>query len=158
MSASQQAVLGLGANLGDPIQQILDARLALTSLPHVISWQCSSMYASSPVGYLEQPDFINCVLLLQTTHQVESLFEQMQEIELNLGRVRNKLEQNAPRMIDIDLLMFAEQRVDTSKLTIPHPRMTQRRFVIEPLSELGIYITPHSDVDFANQSLIRLAI
>lgn len=158
MSTIAQAVLGLGANLGDPIQQILDARMALSNLPEVLSWTCSSMYLSSPVGYSDQPDFINCVILLQTRYRAEALFEQMQEIERSLGRVRVNGNQNAPRSIDIDMLMFADQKIDKPELTIPHPRMNQRLFVIEPLLELGIEVAPNATFNFSDQILSRLAI
>ena len=158
MAAIKQAVLGLGANLGDPIQQMIDARVALCALSQVTGSRCSSMYLSSPVGYSEQPNFINCVLVLKTYYSAQDLFKQMQRIEMSLGRIRIEDNQNAPRLIDIDLLMFGDLTINLPDLIIPHPRMNQRLFVIEPLAELGINIQASPNCDFSDQVIARLAI
>jgi len=158
MSVSNRALIGLGANLNDPIQQILDARLALSHLPLVKSWQCSSFYLSTPVGYSDQPNFVNCVLALDTGYDAYTLFEYMQAIEAGLGRVRDVNNQNAPRLIDIDMLMFSDQQLSDPKLTIPHPRMNQRLFVIKPLADLGVHIQPNVNTDFSQQVLYQLSI
>ena len=158
MSVSNRALIGLGANLNDPIQQILDARVALTNLPLVASWQCSALYVSSPVGYSDQPNFVNCVLALNTHYDAYSLFGYMQTIETDLGRTRDKNNQNAPRLIDIDMLMFGDKQLADPNLIIPHPRMRERLFVLEPLADLGVDMKPDPAVDFGEQVLHRLSI
>lgn len=135
-SNSILAYLGLGGNLGDPIEQIISAQSILLALPGVTSGRRSSFYSSSPVGYDQQPDFINCVIELQVTLTAIELLDCMQAIEINLGRQRVANNQNAPRLIDLDLLLFGQQFIDTERLVVPHPRMTERLFVLEPLMEL----------------------
>jgi len=130
------AYVGLGANLGDPVQQIIDARKQLSSDGAVSDVRCSSLYVSSPVGYSDQPDFVNSVMSLQTTHDALSLLRVMQAIETRIGRVRDAHNQNAARLIDLDLLLFANQKIDTPILRVPHPRLSERLFVLLPLQEL----------------------
>jgi len=156
----KRVYLGLGANLGDPVQQIIDARVKLISLKCVHAWTCSSMYLSSPVGYADQANFINCVLALDIDNELiaEEFFAHVQKIETDLGRVRDSGNQNAPRKIDIDVLLFADQVINLKKLLIPHPRMAQRLFVIEPLNELGVDIKKDKNTDFSQQEIFKLAI
>ena len=156
MNDSMKAFIGLGANLGDPIQQIVDARAELAALDGVMSWRCSAMYVSSPVGYSDQPNFINCVLVLETHYQPHELFAHMQRVEEQLGRVRDPENQNAPRLIDIDLILFGDECLDDEQLIVPHPRLSERLFVLEPLRELGVQIKPDSHTDFTLQILHRL--
>jgi len=130
------AYLGLGANLGDPIQQLIDAREAIRRVPEIEALRCSSFYSSSPVGYDAQPDFINCVIELRTRAAPCELLDHMQLIESKLGRERVIDNQNAPRLIDIDLLLYGDEQIDCERLIVPHPRMKTRLFVIEPLLEL----------------------
>ena len=158
MRTVTRAWLGLGANLGDPIQQLVDARIRLVDLPFVSTWQCSAMYVSSPVGYSDQADFINCVLELDVSVSAQDLFAQMQLIETALGRVRVQANQNAPRSIDIDLLMYGEHFIDEPDLVVPHPRMNQRLFVIEPLRQLGVRVEADQEIDFSDQHLHKLSI
>ena len=157
MSEVKRAWLGLGANLADPIKQIVDARTKLIQLDCVSAWECSSMYLSSPVGYSEQPDFINCVLSIDVNVSATKLFSEIQLIETDLGRVRISNNQNAPRKIDIDLLLFGSESVNTPELTVPHPRMTQRLFVLEPLSELGVELQKDDSIDFTQQKIYQLS-
>ncbi len=155
------AYLGLGANLGDPVQQLVDARLAILALPNSIKLRCSSFYASSPVGYHNQPDFINCVIELHTNAQPLDLLNDIQSIENDLGRKRVIGNQNAPRLIDIDLLLYGEQKIDDPRLIVPHPRMTQRLFVLKPLLELTDIIEYQSCLEtqnFDDQQLMRLVV
>jgi len=158
VSEVKRAWLGLGANLADPINQIVDARTKLVQLDCVSAWQCSSMYVSSPVGYSDQPDFINCVLCLDVSVDAMQLFSEMQRVETQLGRVRVGDNQNAPRKIDIDLLLFAGEVINTPELIVPHPRMTQRLFVIEPLRELGIDLERDEKTDFTQQIIYPLSL
>ena len=162
------AMIGFGANLGDPIQQIIDARKLLLRLTHVHGGECSSFYLSSPVGYSEQPDFINGVLALKTQATAHKLLDDMQAIETGLGRLRSIDNQNAPRMIDLDLLLYGSQTISTERLIVPHPRMHERLFVLTPLSELqpNLYLNGHGDVSYlldeiasrSNQVLHRLSL
>ena len=133
---STLAYLGLGGNLGDPIEQMLSAQSALLALPGVVAGRRSSFYSSSPVGYADQPDFINCVVECEVTLTAIELLEHMQAIEITLGRQRVADNQNAPRLIDIDLLLFGDQIIESDRLVVPHPRMTKRLFVLTPLMEL----------------------
>lgn len=149
---AQVAYIGLGANLGDPIQQIVDARTMLSKLPSIHKLECSSMYVSSPVGYSDQPDFINCVVRIETSSAPHALFAAMQEIEQNLGRVRIDANQNAPRTIDLDLLIYGDQRISDEVLTVPHPRIGQRLFVLRPLLEfLSVAALTEKGVDISDE-------
>ena len=145
MSALTTAYIGVGTNLADRIQNLIDARQRLSDLPQVNKLRCSSFYLSSPVGYLEQPDYINCVFELtlaidnqsKCEIQAQLLFSQMQKIELDLGRVRDPRNQNAARIIDLDLLSFGDCLSDEPNLLLPHPRICDRLFVLLPLIELN---------------------
>lgn len=129
--------LGLGANLGDPVQNIIDAQAELASTQGLSKIRRSSLYWSSPLGYADQSAFINCVIEMQAQISHRSLFLRMQEIEQSLGRIRNTTQRNGPRSIDIDLLLYATQRIEEHDLVVPHPRIWERRFVLEPLLELA---------------------
>ena len=128
--------LGLGANLGDPTQQLVDARSALSRWPECLGLRCSSFYLSSPVGYAAQPDFINCVIEMQTNAPLNEVFAYTQELEQHLGRRRVEGNQNAPRTIDIDVLLYGDHVHTSDDLTVPHPRLQGRLFVLLPLAEL----------------------
>jgi 2-amino-4-hydroxy-6-hydroxymethyldihydropteridine diphosphokinase len=158
---STVAYLGLGANLGDPIQQIVDARAALARLPSTLHLRCSYFYASSPLGYDAQPDFINCVIELATDSSAIELLDQMQVIEKTLGRERVTCNQNAPRTIDIDLLLYGDKTIDMERLQVPHPRIKSRLFVLRPLLELT-RLEPYRKAlesgDFEGQDLTQLTI
>jgi len=157
-----KAYVGLGANLGDPVNAVIKARAALYLAPMVVTARSSAIYASSPVGYAEQADFINCVLELTVSGPCRPLFTFMQALETQLGRIRDPQNQNAARMIDIDLLLFGEQIVDQADLIVPHPRMHERLFVLLPLQELdqGLAKQHYSDndADYIGQELYRLAL
>jgi 2-amino-4-hydroxy-6-hydroxymethyldihydropteridine diphosphokinase len=133
--------LGLGTNLGDRVQNIIDARSRLQHLSCISSIQSSSLYLSSPLGYSAQPDFINCALKIDVRCGADQLLAQVLEIEESLGRVRDRNNQNAARIIDIDLLLFGDHSISSASLTIPHARLCERLFVIEPLLEL------HADLE-----------
>lgn len=155
-ASSVTALIGMGANLDDPVQQIVDARQRLLNWPRTQHARCSSMYLSTPVGYAEQADFINCVLALQTSASAFALLDLMQSIELVLGRVRDKDNQNAPRRIDLDLLYFGDQLIRDARLEVPHPRIAERLFVLKPLAELGINVAADPNTDFSQQSIHQL--
>jgi 2-amino-4-hydroxy-6-hydroxymethyldihydropteridine diphosphokinase len=128
------AYVGMGANLGDPRAQLEDAWQALKRIPQTKALARSRLYRSAPVGYADQPDFLNCVAKLDTALDAQALLDKLQEIEFGVGRVRSF--RNAPRTIDLDLLLYGSQRIDTPRLTVPHPRMHERAFVLAPLAEL----------------------
>ena len=164
MANQQLAYLSLGSNLGDPIEQIVSARQAIYEWQFTDSGRCSFLYVSSPVGYEHQADFVNCVLQIRTSAQPQQLLQFCQTLELNLGRERDPGNQNAPRTIDIDILVMDEQIVDQSNLILPHPRMNQRLFVLLPLLDLlhGDDAQVIQDIieqgDFRNQAIYRLAV
>ena len=133
---THNAVIGLGANLDDPVQKIIDARNRLLKDTAIIALECSSLYLSSPVGDNSQEDFLNCVCFIETHLTAFQLLDLLQSIENEMGRTRNPENQNAPRIIDLDLILFADQQIETQRLTVPHPRLHERRFVLEPLFEL----------------------
>ena len=128
------AYVGMGANLGEPRAQLLAAWDALGRIADTRTIARSSLYRSAPIGYAEQPAFLNCVAKLETALPAHALLAQLQQIERNLGRVRSF--RNAPRTIDLDLLLYGSETIETPGLTLPHPRMHERAFVLVPLLEL----------------------
>ena len=127
------AYIALGANLGDPEQAIRDAIERIRALGEVTA--VSSIHITSPVGGPpNQPDYRNAVLALRTTLPPEELLDRLLAIERDMGRVRR--ERWGPRLIDLDLLTYGDQKIDTPTLTLPHPRMNERSFVLDPLSEI----------------------
>lgn len=128
--------IGLGANLHDPIQHIIDAKRLLSQLTESKSIKRSSLYLTVPIGYAAQNDFVNAVLRFETQMMPIDLLECAQQVEKRLGRKRDANNQNAPRVIDVDLLLVGNYEYDSEHLTLPHPRMWERRFVLEPMLEL----------------------
>ena len=126
--------LGLGSNQSDPISQIKNATDLIEKIETSKIIKKSSLYESLPVGYLDQPNFINQVISLQTSLSPAELFERSQQIEFQLKRVKKIV--NGPRTIDIDILLFNQEIILTNDLTIPHPRMLDRAFVMIPLLEI----------------------
>ena len=126
--------LGLGSNQSDPINQIKNATKLIEKIETSKIIKKSSLYESLPVGYLDQPNFINQVISLQTSLSPAELFERFQQIEFQLKRVKKIV--NGPRTIDIDILLFNQEIILTNDLTIPHPRMFDRAFVMIPLLEI----------------------
>ena len=129
-----RAFVGIGANLGDPRAAVEDAITALASLPATTLIARSSLYRSAPVE-ADGPDFINAVAALDTTLEAEALLTCLQAIEQGRGRLRPYL--NAPRTLDLDLLAWGDREAHAPTLTLPHPRLHLRAFVLEPLSELA---------------------
>ena len=128
------AYVGMGANLGEPRAQLLAAWGALGLIADTRAIARSSLYRSAPIGYADQPAFLNCVAKLETALPAHALLAHLQQIERNFGRVRSF--RNAPRTIDLDLLLYGSETLDTPGLTLPHPRMHERAFVLVPLLEL----------------------
>jgi len=128
------AYLGLGANLGDRAANLAEAARRIASAD-VRVLRVSSSWETAPRGILDQPWFLNQVIEVETDLTAVELFRHVQEIEREMGRVR--AERDGPRLIDIDILLYGDQQVSEPDLEIPHPRMAERRFVLEPLAELA---------------------
>ena len=131
----QLAFIGLGSNLGDSRTQVLQAIQALDGLPQSRLRAHSSLYRSAPVGYLEQPDFVNAVAQIETALAPHALLDALLELERACGRTRDFL--NAPRTLDLDVLLYGDLRHHEHGLTVPHPQMHLRAFVLQPLLEIA---------------------
>ncbi len=128
------ACIALGANIGDPLRQIESAFAALAALPETRLVEKSSLYRSAPVGYADQPDFINAVVVIETALSPHALLDALLGIEQIQGRVRDF--PNAPRTLDLDIVLYGDRVVQEHGLTIPHARMLERAFVMVPLAEV----------------------
>ena len=155
------AYVALGANIGDPAATVLAAFAALSNLEDSRVVHTSSLYRTAPVGLKNQPDFINAVAALETGLAPEELLDALLDLEARFGRVRR--DRNGPRTLDLDLLLYDDQFIDLPRLTLPHPRLHLRAFVLQPLAE----ITPDLVIPgrgliaawlpaVANQGIIRL--
>lgn len=133
------AYIALGANLNQPEVTLHSAIRALSLIPGTHLRATSSLYRTAPIGLKHQPDFINAVVSLdiENCHHTppEALLTRLFEIEAQFGRQRSI--PNAPRTLDLDLLLYGDQIIQTSALTLPHPRMHQRAFVLAPLLEIA---------------------
>jgi 2-amino-4-hydroxy-6-hydroxymethyldihydropteridine diphosphokinase len=129
------AYVGIGSNLDDPRTQVLNAFSELDRLPHTRLVRKSSLYRTAPLGHVDQPDFINAVAQLETGLPAERLLAELQEVEQRHGRKRSF--PNAPRTLDLDVLLYGNARIDSPALTVPHPRMHERAFVLKPLLEIS---------------------
>lgn len=127
------AYLSLGSNIGDREAHLREAILRLESAGKLRS--VSSIYETEPVEFTDQPQFLNCAVALETSSTPEQLMLQLLTIEKAMGRQR--IRKKGPRTIDLDILLFEEEAVRTPQLTIPHPAMQYRRFVLEPLAEIA---------------------
>lgn len=131
-----EAYIALGSNLDDPRAQVLRAANELKELPRSRFVGRSSLYASPPLGGMKQPDYINAVAAIQTQLGADELLDELQAIEGRMGRPAVH-ERWGPRIIDLDLLLLGTQRCATARLTLPHPEIVQRSFVLYPLAELA---------------------
>ena len=158
------AYIGLGSNLENPRSQLRRAFAALRELPGTSLLAQSSLYRSAPLGFPDQPDFVNAVAKIVTALSPQALLRALLQIEQNHGRERTF--RNAPRTLDLDILLYDDGKeiIDSSDLTIPHPQMHRRAFVLRPLLE----IEPDASIpdvgeaksalqDCHDQSLERLA-
>ncbi len=130
---TRNAYLSLGSNLGNREANLRDAIARFDAVGTVST--ISSFYETEPVDFLDQPWFLNCVVLLETDLPPQTLLQRLLEIERSLGRER--LQPKGPRLIDIDILLFGDQVIHEPGLTIPHPALQERRFVLEPLAEIA---------------------
>ena len=126
--------IGLGSNLQHPAEQVRQALVSLSHLPTTQLWKYSSLYRSAPLGPPGQPDYINAVAVLHTELLPLTLLEHLQAIERHQGRVRTG-ERWGPRTLDLDMLLYDNRQMQDSVLTLPHPRLYERAFVLYPLYE-----------------------
>jgi 2-amino-4-hydroxy-6-hydroxymethyldihydropteridine diphosphokinase len=136
-----RAYVGLGANLGDRESTIRRAIELLAAEPAVEVVAVSSLRETDPVGYAEQPRFLNGAAAVETELGPRTLLDRLLAIERELGRVRDEGPRFGPRTIDLDLLLYGDEVLDEPGLTVPHPRLAERLFVLEPLYELDPELT-----------------
>lgn len=135
IQAMQRVFLALGSNLGDRRACIMRARDLIDAISRVRVVAMSSLHETAPEGYIDQPDFINAALEIETTLTPRKLLLELTRVERLMGRLPTV--RFGPRIIDIDILLFGDIVVDDPDLVIPHPRMTERAFVLGPLSEIA---------------------
>ena len=131
----QRCFIALGANLGDPVVTVTAAILALRGLPRTQFIAASSLYRTAPVGLRHQPNFINAVVELAADSSAPELLESLFALEERFGRRRSV--RNAPRTLDLDLLLYGDVVSADPQLTLPHPRLHERAFVLAPLAEIA---------------------
>ncbi len=154
------AYIAIGANLGDAMANVDDAFALLTALPGTRVLAQSSRYRTAPIDS-SGPDYINAVACIDTALPALDLLDALQAIELAHGRERPY--RNAPRTLDLDILLYDGQRIDHPRLTVPHPRMTERAFVLVPLLEIAPHIAlpgagpaASFSAQVAQQEIVRL--
>lgn len=128
--------LALGSNLADPLHQVHSALNALAAVPDTTLVATSSLYRTPPYGPPDQPDFLNAAVALDTGLSPDAFLDHTQRIELEQGRVR-KAHRWGPRTLDLDIMLFGTQTINTSRLTVPHYDMHQRAFMLLPLLEIA---------------------
>jgi 2-amino-4-hydroxy-6-hydroxymethyldihydropteridine diphosphokinase len=134
MREAVDAFVGIGANLGDPAAAVAGAIDALAALPGTTLFAASSLYRSAPVDS-HGPDYVNAVAQLRTRLSAPELLDRLQALEQVAGRERPY--RNAPRTLDLDLLLYGAARIASERLVVPHPRMRERAFVLVPLAEIA---------------------
>ncbi len=130
-----EVFIGIGSNLAEPEQQVRRALYELGGLPatRLLAW--SRLYRSRPMGPADQPDYVNAAALLSSGLEPEPLLDRLQALEAAHGRVREG-ERWGPRTLDLDLLLYGDQVIGTPRLTVPHPGLRERAFVLYPLADL----------------------
>ena len=131
MQNLKKVVLALGSNMGEPIENLRSAVAEISTFATVL--KRSQIYKTEPVGYLDQDDFFNATILCETHLESLQLLKKCKEIESQMGRVKSF--RNAPRPIDIDIIFYEGESINTEVLQIPHPRWSERDFVLSPLSD-----------------------
>ena len=130
------AYVGLGSNLAAPDAQVERALVALDRLARARVVARSHLYRTAPWGYLDQPDFVNAVATLETSLDAQALMRALLAVEQEFGRRRDDV-RFGPRVLDLDLLLYADARIDEPGLHVPHPRLHERAFVLVPLAEIA---------------------
>ena len=137
-----RAFIGLGSNLAHPRRQVARALARLDAEDGIRVRAISPNYATAPIGGAPQPDYVNAVALVETTLAPRALLARMQSIERRQGRRRDaSTPRNAPRTIDLDLLLYGARRIHSRELSVPHPRMHERAFVLRPLTDVMPAVT-----------------
>lgn len=156
------AYIGIGSNIGDPIHYVKTAISALSKLERSNLEICSSFYITAPIGKLDQPNFVNAVVKLKTEFSASDLLHHLQKIESDNGRLR--LEENGPRTLDLDILLYGQLTTNSVELAIPHPQLHLRAFVLYPLHEIApeINIPGRGNISawipfVANQKILKLS-
>lgn len=153
--AGVTAYIGLGANLGDAEASVQRAIDALDALPQTTVRRRSSLYRTAPVD-ANGPDFINAVVEVSTGLSAPALLDELQALERSAGRLRPY--PNAPRTLDLDLLLYGDASISSATLVIPHPRMAERAFVLQPLAEIAPHrVDPSRLQATAGQAIVRLS-
>lgn len=145
LSSGVEAFVGLGSNLGNPLENLQSARLAINALPEIEEIAFSPLYTSSPVGPQDQPDYVNAVMHIKTSLSAQNLLRALQDIENAHGRER--LIRWGARTLDLDILLYDEKTISEPNLQIPHPELPMRAFVLYPLADiadLNLAIPGHS--------------
>ena len=149
------ATLGIGANLGQAQAAVQAAMAAIGTLPQTQLLRASSLYGSAPVDS-SGPDYVNAVVQVHTGLSAPALLAQLQKIEQAAGRERPY--RNAPRTLDLDVLLYGDGRISSSALTVPHPRMQQRAFVLLPLAQIAPHLVSESALAAVrDQAIHRIA-
>ncbi|MGE0497884.1 MAG: 2-amino-4-hydroxy-6-hydroxymethyldihydropteridine diphosphokinase [Ramlibacter sp.] len=146
------AYVALGANLGDAQQTVLRAIKAIGQTPGVRVLRASSLYRTAPVES-SGPDYINAVVALETMLTAPALLAALQALEQAAGRERPYI--NAPRTLDLDILLYGGARIDSPNLTVPHPRMDQRAFVLVPLAEIAPGVVKAQQLERVGEQVVR---
>ncbi|WP_148252550.1 2-amino-4-hydroxy-6-hydroxymethyldihydropteridine diphosphokinase [Aidingimonas lacisalsi] len=141
------AYIALGSNIDSPQLHIERAMEELGRLPITQLTRCSPLYSSRPVGPQDQPDFVNAVVAVSTRLSPLALLDQLQALEQRHGRQRQR--RWGPRTLDLDLLLYGERRMQTSRLTLPHPHMLERAFVLTPLADIAGHVSLAGGEDIA---------
>ena len=148
------AWIGLGANMGDAQQAVRAAIESIAAVPGMTVSKRSSLYRSAPVD-AGGPDYINAVIEVRTEWTAPELLAQLQRIEQGAGRTRPY--RNAPRTLDLDLLLFGSASIASARLTVPHPRMQERAFVLLPLAEIAPQaVAPEALAAVTSQVIVRM--
>lgn len=136
-----QVYIGLGSNRShaacEPLQQLQAGLSALANHPQIQLLKASRLYSSSPVGPQDQPDYVNAVACVDTQLSAEAVLDALQAIEKQQGRERTQEQRWGPRSLDLDILLYANQLIETPRLSVPHPQLTRRAFVLYPLVEIA---------------------
>ena len=152
--AEVTAFIALGANLGEPAQTLRDALTSLGATPGVRMLKASSLYRTAPIDS-SGPDYINAVAEIATTLSAPALLDALQAIEQRAGRERPY--RNAPRTLDLDLLLYGAGRIHSPRLSVPHPRMWERAFVVVPLAEIASSLVSAAQLQaVADQRVLRI--
>lgn len=156
---SKQAYIALGSNMGNAAENLNRAVWALNSVPGVKVTAVSKVYETEPVGYKNQDNFFNAVVRVESELTPDALLGACLGIEAGMGRIRKI--KNGPRVIDLDLLLYEGAEMDTEHLTLPHPRMEERAFVLSPLLDIlsdGYYKEIYKNIDKSGVKLSGAAL